>query len=183
MFYGNGVCVDRNLDSFIQDANVGFAQVRTAECLIREKQRDNPMTEVQHLLDAFAKQAEIRQFRREIEAHHLDALEASKLPCEITKAIRSKVLAFSWMPLFISLALIPLNYFLGYRAGLWRTEVSHCYLCSRCQCVCCSNGHPVLLSQSGHANAEIREGFSSRHDRPTRNRLGILGPKEVPDDR
>jgi hypothetical protein len=111
LFHRNGVCVDRNLDSFIQDANEGFAQVRPAECLIREKQEYNPVTEVQHLLDAFAKQPGIRQFTRQIEAHHLDALEASKLPCEITKAIRSKVLAFSWIPLFISLALIPLTLF------------------------------------------------------------------------
>ncbi len=110
VFYGNGVCLDSNLDSFIQDANEGLAQVKTAECLVREKQEYNPVTEVQHLLDAFAKQPGIRQFTRQIEAH-LDALEASKLPREIPQAIRSKVLAFSWIPLFISLALIPLTLF------------------------------------------------------------------------
>ncbi len=113
VFYGNGVCLDSNLDLFIQDANEGLAQVKTAECLIREKHGYNPVTEVQHVLDAFTKEPGIRQFTRRIEAHHLDALEESKLPREIPRAIRSKVLAFSWMPLLISLVLIPLTLLLS----------------------------------------------------------------------
>ena len=113
VFYGNGVCLDSNLDSFIQDANEGLAQVKTAECLVRENHEYNPVTEVQHVLDAFTKEPGIRQFTRRIEAHHLNALEESKLPREIPKAIRSKVLAFSWMPLLISLVLIPLTLLLS----------------------------------------------------------------------
>jgi len=109
VFFGDGVCLDRNLDSFIEDANEGLSRFKAAECFIREKHDYSPSTEVHHLLDSFSKEHGIRQFTRGIEARHLDALEASKVPREIPKVIRSKVLAFSWIPFFSSFVLLPLT--------------------------------------------------------------------------
>jgi hypothetical protein len=107
VFYDAGVCPDSNLDSFIADANKGLSQIKAAECLVREKHDYKPKTEVQHVLDALTKQHGIRQFTRQIEARHLDTLEESKPPRDIPKVIRSKLLVFSYVPLFFSLVLLP----------------------------------------------------------------------------